>query len=246
MKKKVLSVCLVVVIAVMAIAGASLAYLTDDDSARNVMTIGNLDIDQNEKQISDVTGEMEDFQQNKTLVPAVVTGEVTKDNIITTDETTGEKVFNSAIKNVVDKFVSVTNNGNQSAFIRTIIAFEGTYETHENYIGVNGTYDYVTDENGDVVEITLNGVTDCLAVCVYKEPVAANTTKETSLRQIYLASEATNSVVAGFGVTYDILVISQAVQVAGFEELGAEYALNTAFGEITATTAAAWFAGIAG
>ena len=40
MKKKVLTVCLVAVIAIMAVAGASLAYLTDTDAEDNVFTVG--------------------------------------------------------------------------------------------------------------------------------------------------------------------------------------------------------------
>ena len=45
MKKKILSICLVAVIAVMAIAGASLAYFTAEDRAENVFTVGNVAID---------------------------------------------------------------------------------------------------------------------------------------------------------------------------------------------------------
>lgn len=45
MKKKILSICLVAVMAVMAIAGASLAYFTAEDTATNVFTVGNVAID---------------------------------------------------------------------------------------------------------------------------------------------------------------------------------------------------------
>ncbi len=45
MKKKILSICLVAVIAVMAIAGASLAYFTDNEEAVNTFTFGNVDIE---------------------------------------------------------------------------------------------------------------------------------------------------------------------------------------------------------
>ena len=45
MKKKILSVCLVVAIAVLAIAGASLAYFTDNEEATNTFTFGNVDIE---------------------------------------------------------------------------------------------------------------------------------------------------------------------------------------------------------
>lgn len=48
MKKKILSICLVAIIAITAIAGASLAYLTDRDSAENVFTFGNVEIELNE------------------------------------------------------------------------------------------------------------------------------------------------------------------------------------------------------
>ena len=48
MKKKILAICLVAIIAVMAIAGATLAYLTDRDSAKNVFTFGNVNIQLNE------------------------------------------------------------------------------------------------------------------------------------------------------------------------------------------------------
>ncbi len=44
MKKKIISICLVAIIAVMAIAGASLAYFTDTDKKENVFTVGNVDI----------------------------------------------------------------------------------------------------------------------------------------------------------------------------------------------------------
>lgn len=45
MKKIILSICLVAIIAITAIAGASLAYLTDRESAENVFTVGNVDIE---------------------------------------------------------------------------------------------------------------------------------------------------------------------------------------------------------
>lgn len=44
MKKKILAICLAAIIAVIAIAGASLAYLTDIEEQDNVFTFGNVDI----------------------------------------------------------------------------------------------------------------------------------------------------------------------------------------------------------
>ena len=45
MKKKILALCVVAIIAVTAIAGASLAYLTDNEAKTNEFTVGNVDID---------------------------------------------------------------------------------------------------------------------------------------------------------------------------------------------------------
>lgn len=49
MKKKIISLCLVVVLALTAIGGATLAYFTDDDKQENNFTIGNIDIKVDEK-----------------------------------------------------------------------------------------------------------------------------------------------------------------------------------------------------
>ena len=49
MKKKIVVIALVVSLAVMAIAGASLAYFTDTDDATNVFTSGKVDITLNEE-----------------------------------------------------------------------------------------------------------------------------------------------------------------------------------------------------
>ena len=45
MKKKILALCLVVVLVATAITGVTLAYFTDTDDATNTFTVGNVDID---------------------------------------------------------------------------------------------------------------------------------------------------------------------------------------------------------
>ncbi len=44
MKKKILTICLVAVLAILAIAGATLAYFTDNEETTNTFTLGNVDI----------------------------------------------------------------------------------------------------------------------------------------------------------------------------------------------------------
>ena len=48
MKKKILALCLVVVLAVTAVTGATLAYFTDSEKATNTMVIGNVEITMDE------------------------------------------------------------------------------------------------------------------------------------------------------------------------------------------------------
>ena len=45
MKKKIFAIAFAAILAVTAITGASLAYLTDEEEAENVFTVGNVDID---------------------------------------------------------------------------------------------------------------------------------------------------------------------------------------------------------
>lgn len=49
MKKKIISLCLVAALAIVAIAGTSFAYFTDKDTKTNAFTLGNIDIELNEE-----------------------------------------------------------------------------------------------------------------------------------------------------------------------------------------------------
>ena len=51
MKKKILSLCLVLALAAVAIVGGTLAYFTDTDAETNVFTVGNVSIDLIESQL---------------------------------------------------------------------------------------------------------------------------------------------------------------------------------------------------
>jgi len=131
MKKKILSLCLVLCLAATAIVGGTLAYFTDTDSAKNVMVTGKLDIVQNEHQrviTENADGtvtygtQLEEFEDGKKLVP--MTG--------TEREYENDAVKKGLVKymfdndqNHVDKLVSVTNaQGSEDAYVRTLFAFE--------------------------------------------------------------------------------------------------------------------------
>ena len=95
MKKKILTTLSVVLILGMAALGI-LAYLMDSDSDVNVMTLGNVDIEQVEQQVAEDGDSLEPFEQEKGLYP----------------------------NTTISKIVSVKNTGASDCYVRTLIAFE--------------------------------------------------------------------------------------------------------------------------
>ena len=80
-----------------------------------------------------------------------------------------------------------------------------------------------------------------IGVYTYYQPLAAGATSAPSLLQFYLHEHADNEFAEKVGGTFEISVLSQAVQYAGFESHGAEATLNYVFGEVNAANAAEWF-----
>ena len=236
-KKKVLMGTSLALIASVAVAG-TISYLTDTDSDVNVMTLGNVDIEQIEQE-RDTTGALTDFTQAKHLYPAYYDG-----TSIPWDEPANWVVPNEPAwkvveknQSVVDKFVTVKNTGMSDAYVRTVFAFEAGVSSNTDLIHIVMNSTNVPDEIGAWEwlgqTVTIGGVEYELAVATYQKALAPGETSIPSLKQVYLDKQATNEYCASLGDTYDILVVSQAVQAQGFSD--AKTALNEAFGEITVT-----------
>lgn len=120
MKKKILSIALVVAM-IAVIAAGSLAYFTDKDSATNTFTSGNVNINLIEQERG-ANGELQAFTQNKKLYPIVGSAQGEKD-----------KLGMPTAKNYVDKIVTVKNTGSEKAYIRAYFAIPAAlddgYET---------------------------------------------------------------------------------------------------------------------
>ena len=156
------------------------------------------------------------------------------------------------IQNVQDKLVFVKNTGKSNAYFRTIIAFESEPADY-NYQSADGNslihvnwnsndrfdYDQNTDgqqtwENKSRVEnVEINGQLYDIWTITYTDELAPGEVARPSLLQIGMDRYAGNEHVEMFGDTYDVLVVTQAVQTAGFAS--ADAALDAAFGPITAT-----------
>ncbi len=234
MKKKLLLCLSLLLIAAMAITG-TMAYFTDTDSDANVMTLGNVKIEQIEQE-RDADGNLVDFKQAKPAFPAV--GEVAWNDAKT--EINGGKfnMFGDKLKNVVDKIVSVKNTGKSDAYFRTIIAIEDPFTVEKVAINV-GADAYI---GSPWYSVEIDGVVYSVKAYTYKVALEPGETSLPSLLQAYLKSDTTNEDAALLGDTWDILALSQAVQTAGFDD--AETALNTGFGEVNAENIAEWFGGI--
>lgn len=225
MKKKITSLCLVAIIAIMAIAGASLAYLTDTDQEDNVFTVGNVEIDLTEN-----------FDESLAkLMPAVGSAQ------------------NGTLKNGIQKEVFVTNTGSEDAYVRVHIAIPTILDNgnpdfdassnvlHFNYNGDNigaNKWDWSNttgapyEGSWNYYETTINGIAYNVYVVTYEKTLAADEKTVSAMTQVYLDSKVTNkdinTIKGTLGDNWHIYVAAEGVQAAGFAD--AYTALNTAFG----------------
>ena len=256
--KKVLLMCTAYALVAALAIGGTLAYLTSEDSDVNVMTMGNVKIEQIEQQY-DENGNLVDFEQDKPLYPYV--GELGWKNTSANNGAYRQFTMN----NVVDKYVSVKNIGTSDAYVRTLIAFELgnlTIEEFDKYIGAsinsyngseykfNGAWKWDGLDYNNIIEDE-DGNKYVVYTATHLAPLAPGEETVPSLLQVYMDKTATNEIVekldSNSDGNYNILVLSQAIQSAGFENAGlawetvtlsttsttqfsAEVALNTGYG----------------
>lgn len=253
MKKKILAITLCVAMLAIMLVSGTLAYFTDKDADVNVMTTGTIEIVQNE---TDRNGDA--YVDGQMLYPAVyLDAEGKPYNPASTGEGPGAytgytgpdgdnmNMYDTRINNEIDKVVSVTNKGNVDAYVRTIFLIENNDGAVENN-KVHFNWNKQMPDKTDRIEVTVDGVkgTYELWVYTYANPLTAGATSRASLKQVWLDPTVDSEwyKLLGEDKALTIIALSQATQVTGFEELGAEVALNTAFGEVTADNLTKWVA----
>ena len=246
--KKIVALVFAFALCITATFGATVAYLTDTDDDTNVFTVGNVEIEQYEK---DRNG-----------------------NEVSFDESAGTKLYpivNDAKdangyhtgNNYVDKIVTVKNTGTEDAYIRTYIAIPAalddgptTFDASKNILHWNGasaSYEFGvanwggTIKNdwywtGDFAEgndwpgvwdgyvTTIDNVPYNVYVATHKSIIEPDAITAPSLFGVYLDKgvdydhENEWYTINGEKINYDlsgavnILVISEAVQAQGFED----------------------------
>ena len=249
MKKKILSIALVVAM-VAVIAAGSLAYFTDTKTAKNTFTAGGVKIDLIEQQVNKEGG-LEPFKQNQVLMPIVGSAQGEKDKF-------GQPVA----ENYIDKMVTIQNTGKSGAYVRAYFAIpsdlDDGYETfnaganilHFNFGNVKTDNGLVSTEgvqwiwtHGDkwnYFETTIDNVKYNVYYADYYQVLPAGETTEQFISGVYLDNHvdmkdgkyidtrfpnADLSILAG---TVNCPVYAVAVQADGFDSVDA--AVTEAFG----------------
>ncbi len=149
--KKVLLLCTANLLVAALAIGGTLAYLQNTDSDVNVMTLGNVAIEQIELQRAEdvahnagesgkgngvINGALVPFVQNQKIFPAVPKNNAATDYTAEATDlfywgdyvysgTAGNGLWNdNKLANVMDKMIFVKNTGKSDAYVRTLIAFE--------------------------------------------------------------------------------------------------------------------------
>lgn len=265
MKKKILSLCLVLALAATAVIGGTLAYFTDTEDEINVFALGNIVIDLVEEQRNADGDELEEFVDGKLLLPIVGSAQGEKEKVGGYNLPTAE--------NWVDKIVTVDNEGPQDAYVRVLFAFPAKMDDaqsaaemmlHWNYDGSEAAGTWTRTDCG--VTVTLGGEEYNVYNYTYnpiltKKDTDGATTASPAITGVYIDSRVNATVDANGNITYTMVngrketvsatyakdtapklyVLTQGVQAAGFEAQGADAALTAGFGAVTKENAQTWF-----
>ena len=251
MKKKILSIALVVAM-IAIIAAGSFAYFTDKDNATNTFTAGGVKIDLIEQE-RDGKGGLQNFTQDQVLMPIVGSAQGEKDE-------QGQPVA----KNYIDKMVTIQNTGKSDAYVRAYFAIPsdlddgletfnaGANILHFNFGNVKNDAGVLTSTFGNqwnwmnesgtwkYFETTIGGVAYNVYYADYYQVLPAGRTTEQFVSGVYLDnhvdmengnyvdtrfSDADLSILKG---TVSCPVYAVAVQADGFDSV--EAAVTAAFG----------------
>lgn len=230
MKKKLLIAALAIVMVVTAIAGTSLAYLTDDESADNVFTIGKIDITLNDE-----------FVHESLLMPGVDVSKVV--NVAAAYDSQPAYVrVHIAIPAILDsgaedqpQYASYNNTLHWN-FTKASVAYgqwnwnasiddKGASSVMPGWPGNGGNWNCYTT--------TIDGIVYNVYVATYMSVLdAGEITGTDAIYKVFMDTKVTSEQLVGMnealGGKWSVKVVAEGVQSASFTN--AYEALNTAFG----------------
>ncbi len=252
-KRKILLVAVALCMVAILGFGGTLAYLTDTDNATNVFTVGNVKIEQYEK---DRNGA--DYVDNQHIFPIV-------------DDGKDENGYHTGA-NYIDKIVTVKNTGTENAYVRTYIAIPAelddgptTFDASANILHWNGasandsfglanlgndndwywtpslSKDWPTTGDWNGYVMTLGGVTYNVYVATHDSFLIPGETTAPCLYGVYLDKKVDcddvgycyyengvrKAINFDLSQPFNVLVMTEAVQAEGFDN--AIHALDSAF-----------------
>lgn len=219
-KKKILTLAISAIIAVTAIASASLAYLTDTKTADNTFTMGNVKITLDE-------------------APVDKNGKATDGDRVSANEYGIDAVYPGA---VLDKDPTVHNVGKNAAYVRAVV----TIENGMNWLGLynenvwtapqedafNAMINNTLGEGWELVDIAydMSGpnhpTSDFVATLKYTQPLAAGADTTPMFSEIAFPAKLTaNDVTIRISQDgeFHINVVAQAIQTNGFDSWEAAF-----------------------
>lgn len=223
MKKKILSLCLVLGLAATAIVGGTLAYFTDTDDATNVFTTGDVDIELEETFDPD----------NAKLMPGIdIEKKVNVQNVGSEDAYVRVHI---AIPSMLD---SGSEDQPQYAAYKNTLHWNFTNDSL-----AEGQWSWNADKDGanypgnggnwNMYQQTIGNIPYNVYVATYETALAKDALTSTdAIYKVYLDKKVTNKqmteITNVLGVNPQILVVAEGGQTAGFDN--AYDALNTQFG----------------
>lgn len=236
MKKKIVAIAIVACLAVVAIAGASLAYFTDTDDATNVFTSGKVDITLNE----------EFDEENAQLIPGV---DIQKDVTISLSEDSVESYvwYTYAIPAVLDSDDASKNIVHINHAGRNWLG----YQNNEKY-WVEGQTEATPEDQCWIVDyeveknVEIDGVLYNVYTVLYNGTIAAGEETTIGMTKVYCDTkvdydnETGKYTINGQDIGFDlnnvkIIVTAYGIQAATFETVQDAYeAYNAQMAEIPA------------
>lgn len=249
MKRRIVSLCLVAVIAAIAVFAGTLAYFTDTDEADNTFTVGNVKIALVEQERAydnegNATG-LKNFTNDKLLMPIVGSAQGEKETV--------EGVELPTAKNYVDKIISIKNIGASDAYVRVFVAVPTALQNGEVpnaplYDVLHWNFNADSTEDGewsDEIVVANPTVIDGVEYKIYSRTyTTALAADEATKTPAYIGFYLDKSVdfngenwTVNFGngaetIDYDlsegvnIPVFAQAIQADGFESAEAAFAAS--------------------